>query len=154
MLAYRPGFYSAGKSKCFALHTTRTCNSTSEVPPSNNWVEEDVRPLQFLFRMPLDCEQSLCFFLSSSSRGKTSRTRPARRTETFSCFSLPRFLCTGVRDVFPRLDELKRKIGTARSLTLEVLPSNNWVEENVWPLQFFIRMPWTTYYRDTLYYTI
>ena len=49
---------------------------------------------------PLDCEQSLFFLLSSSSRGKTLRT-PARGH--LYCYSL------GFRDVFPRLDELKRK---------------------------------------------
>ena len=47
----------------------------------------------------LDCEQSLLFLLSSSSRGNLGKEN----------FSLPRFPCAGVRDVFPRLDELKRK---------------------------------------------
>ena len=55
----------------------------------------------------VDCEQSLFFLLSSSSRGKTSR-KPARgilgkeKQEK-------RFPRAGFRDVFPRLDELKRK---------------------------------------------
>ena len=54
----------------------------------------------------IDCEQSLFSLLSSSSRRKTSR-KPARGI--LSCFSLPRIPRAGFRDVFPRLDELKRK---------------------------------------------
>ena len=60
----------------------------------------------------IDCEQSPFFLLSSSSRGKTSRTAAARKPRQgifFSCFSMPRFLRASVRDGIPRLDELKRK---------------------------------------------
>ena len=81
-------------------------------------------------RVPVgaDCVQSPFFLLSSSSRGKTSRKpasgnlgkekqeKLASLVYRFSCFSMPRFPRAGFRDVFPRLDELKRKIGTARSL--------------------------------------
>ena len=81
-----------------------------------------------LIARQIDCEQSLFFFLSSSSRGKTSRT-PARRNlgeekqekrekyfSRFSWFSSPKFPRAGVPLSFRGSTNSREKIGTARSL--------------------------------------
>ena len=54
----------------------------------------------------LDWEQSLFSLLSSSSRGMISRTPGRGNLDKEEQEQFPR---AGVRDVFPRLDELKRK---------------------------------------------
>ena len=81
-----------------------------------------------LIARQIDCEQSLFFCLSSSSRGKTSRT-PARRNlgeekqekrekyfSHFSWFSSSKFPRAGVPLSFRGSTNSREKIGTARSL--------------------------------------
>ena len=61
------------------------------------------------------------FVLSSSSRGKTSR-KPAHG-------NLGMFPRAGFRDVFPRLDELKRKnrdCSQSKSLSINILEQSQW----------------------------
>ena len=79
------------------------------------WFSKIISNLQLILRK-LDCEQSPIFLMSSSSRGKTSRTlarnpgwgktREARGLLFFLAWVSvhPRSRC----QVFPRLDELKR----------------------------------------------
>ena len=96
-----------GQNQIFCLFSFYLTNS------ERLWADKSVHLLKF----QLDCDQSLFFRLCSLSRGKeiakaSIQNWGEKKNPQVSSFCAPAFAIS-----FPWLNELKRKIETARSLT-------------------------------------